>query len=147
MYATEQNLEAAWGGSFLDVLTIDERTTLRDRAKITSALESASALIDSYVSRRFPLPLALADAGAILLRNVCCDLAVGSLATSADRMTDIVQKRYDQALAFLRDVAAGKADVPMASSIGGEGANVITPNEAVIEAAPRVFTRDSMKGF
>lgn len=147
MYATEQNLDAAWGASFLDVLTIDERTTLRDGAKITSALENASALIDSYVGRRFPLPLVLAPAGQLLLRGMCCDLAIGALATSADRMTDIIQKRYDQALSFLRDVASGKADVPMAASMGGESAGVITPNEAVIEAAPRVFTRDSMKGF
>lgn len=145
MYAVVSDLDKGWGVPLIDVLTIDERTKLRDGDKITSALESASATIDSYCSRRFPLPLAPAPSGVIMLRNICVDLAVGTLATSADRMTEIIQRRYDQALTFLRDVAAGKADIELQPKPGAGAEADVSPNEAVLIGNERVFSRDRLR--
>ena len=152
MYATPADLDAAWGASLIDVLTIDPRSTVRDQVKIGAALANAGAVIDGYVSRRFPLPLDLAPAGAALLRKLACDLAAYDLATSADRMTEIIDKRQQQALAFLRDVAAARADIAVASAVGAAGGGTaapgaISPGEPVIVAPQRQFTAASLRDY
>jgi phage gp36-like protein len=143
-YATEADVDAAWGSSFVDVLAFDDAAAARDAVKIEAALTEAAATVNSYAGRRYRLPLTLSQDGTVLVRSITVDIAVWRIATSADRMTDIINKRYEQALATLRDIATGKADVALAPS--GQTPD-ISPNEVVIEAAPRFFDRHRLGGY
>lgn len=148
-YATEADLDRVWGRSLIDLLTLDPITTQRVPGRVDGALSDAAAVMDGYISARMRLPIAPSEAGAALLRKYCCDIAVYELATSADRMTEIIQKRHEQAIQFLRDVAVAKADIPLVAAAGSGGAadgGSISPNEAVLIGNERVFTRDSLRG-
>lgn len=141
MYASEQDLDAAWSRSLIDLLTIDETTTLRDGVKIAAVLDRADALIDSYLARRYEVPIQATESGVITLRRIAVDLAVGDLATSADRATEIIENRRKDAVAFLRDVASGKADIPLLSEDASSG------NEPEIITNDRRFSRTSQRGL
>lgn len=145
-YATPTDLDRVWGIAQIDLVSIDASLGRRDDAKIAAALDDAGAQIDSYCARRYPLPLALSDSGALLAAGTACDLAVYRLATTAGRMTEIIQRRYDQALAWLRDIAAGRADLALAVAQGAPEAP-ISPNEAVLASDPRFFTRETLRGY
>lgn len=147
-YATEADLDRVWGRETIDLATIDASLQGRDTAKIAAALDDASAIVDSYCGRRYALPLALTDSGRRLVVGYVCDLAVGRLATTAGRMTDLIKARSDAALQWLRDVAAARADLPVASSAAdGPAAPAISPNEVILEADDRFFTRDTLRGY
>jgi phage gp36-like protein len=150
IYASEADLDSVWGASLIDLLTLDAQTAQRDAAKIAEALADASAQIDSFAARRYALPLTLTDAGVRMTRGVCADLAVYRLATTADRMTEIITRRYDQAIRFLEAVAAGKAEIAttaVAGGASGQSGPAISPNEAVIVAPARVFDRDTLRSI
>ncbi len=149
VYATEADLDEAWGRAQVDLMSVDAQTLDRDSAKIASALNSAAAIVNGYISRRYRLPLLLTDDGAMQLRALTCDVAFCRLATSADRMTEIIQKRHDAAIKQLLDIAQARADVstqPDPTDPGGaSSAGPISPNEAVIIAPERRFTRQTLR--
>ena len=148
-YALEADLDATFGPDQVDVVTISDRTQTRDHQKIASALNSASAQINSYIGRRYPVPITPSDEGAQQLRELCCDLAFYRIASTADRLTDIITKRYEAAVATLRDIAAAKADISIVDGSSGVGAAapVITANEAVLVADERKFSQRRLRGL
>ncbi|MBF0858801.1 DUF1320 domain-containing protein [Gluconobacter sp. LMG 31484] len=76
-----------------------------DQARVSQALTDASALIDSFLNRRFAVPLQDAPASVV---NACCKIARFDLAQSgASQPTE--QMRLDQkdALAWLTLIAKG----------------------------------------
>ena len=150
-YATESDLDAGWDANTVNLVTVDDATLQRDPARIAAALADATAVVNAYAGRRYPLPLAPSVDGTALLRGTTVDLAIGRLADTAGKMTEIIQRRVDAAMAFLRDVAAAKADIPLlpdpAAGAAGTAAGPITPNEAVLVGGPRLFSRDSLRDF
>ncbi|MBF0562236.1 MAG: DUF1320 domain-containing protein [Alphaproteobacteria bacterium] len=103
-YATTADLQAAIGEPEMEKLTdgsfFTPLTPNFDRG--ADALLRASAEIDSYLSRQYPLPLAQVPP---MLKVVCCDIAVYRLWQAP---TEDVISRYDRAVKWLRDVADGK---------------------------------------
>lgn len=76
-----------------------------DQERVARALTDASALIDSFLNRRFEVPLQDAPASVV---NACCKIARFDIAQSgATQPTD--QMRLDQkdALAWLTMIAKG----------------------------------------
>ena len=78
---------------------------------IDAALEAASRVVDSYIGSRYDLPLATYDKSVTI---AACKIAAyellsrrGFAAGTAD--AENVQKRYDQAISWCRDVARGIA--------------------------------------
>lgn len=147
-YASEADLDRVWGRETIDLVTIDAGLGGRDASKIAAALDDASAIVDSYCGRRYPVPLALSEAGVRLVTGYVCDIAVGRLATTAGRITEVIKSRSDAAHTWLRDIAAARADLPViASTANGPAAPPISPNEVILDAPERVFTRDSLRGY
>lgn len=77
-----------------------------DFAVLQQAIDNAQAEVDSYIAGRVRLPLA-ADEVSQQLRHVTLLLARYYL--YADRKTEAVIAEQEQALRWLRDVAAGRA--------------------------------------
>lgn len=133
-YATSQEM--------IDRVGIDALTAVADRdgdgavetEAITAALDDASADIDSYLAVRYPLPLAQTPAA---VKRVCFDIAMYHL--SGNRTTEEVEKRYNNAIAWLRDVAKGVA------GLGNEPAETASSG-ASFTSSTKLMTRDELEG-
>ena len=101
------------------------------------ALADADDEINGYLSTKFTLPLASTPK---VITRVACDIARYYL--YADRVTDQVKKRYDDAVKFMKGVAAG--DI----SIGLDQAGSVPATEGGPDfvAGDRAFTRGKADG-
>jgi phage gp36-like protein len=124
----------------------DELIRLSDRENtgainadvVASKLADADAEIDGYLAGRYTLPLTSVPEA---LRRIACDIARYHLYD--DRVTEAVQKRYDDAIKFLRMVAKG--EVQLGVDTGGAA--------PVVSAGPQfyqgeaVFSRYKLRDF
>ncbi|HBD18677.1 MAG TPA: DUF1320 domain-containing protein [Arenimonas sp.] len=133
-YATAQELSDRVGSDALAAVSDRDGDAVIEDEAVTHALDDASADIDSYLAARYTLPLAAAPAA---VKRVCIDIAMYHL--SGNRTTEEVEKRYKNAIAWLRDIAKGVAtlgDSPAAPSGGG----------ASFAGGERLMTRTDLKG-
>lgn len=108
--------------------------------RIAAALDEAARLLDSYLARRFSLPLADTVIAAGPLPRVCRDVARRFLYD--DQVPEVVTSRHDQALQWLRELASGLVELPGQ----GEVAGTATGGPA-FSASPRVFDATTLQGF
>jgi phage gp36-like protein len=88
-------------------LTSDNGADVVVPAVVTDILAEASGTIDSYCSERYAVPLQSSEQ----IKGIALDIAVYKLFSRKRRNTDEIDKAYDRAIQFLRDVAAGKASL------------------------------------
>ena len=82
-----------------------------DVARLTQALSEASGEMDDAFRGRYAVPLAgLGASTTERLAQVCCDIARYRL--WSDAASDEVVRRYEQAYAWLKDVANGVMILP-----------------------------------
>lgn len=143
-YASDADIIALHSEETLNRLADLDGNGTRDAAKVDRALDDAAALIDGYIGQRFPLPLSPVPA---VLKNLSIDIAVYRLATDAGLLAEDMRRRYDDALAFLRDVAKGIATLPVPRLTEAPVTETSAPNVILIDSAPRLFSRQGMKGF
>lgn len=124
MYATQAQFIEAFGEPETLMLTnLDSpNTTTVNPVPLDRALTDASALIDSYLARRYLLPLASVPQ---VLIPYCLDIARYKL--DRIRSREDVRQRYEDAIKWLEMVASGKVylavdtsnvPVPQAESVG-----------------------------
>ena len=100
-YCTKADLIERFGESELLAIARDESGMAIDTAVVERACEDASGEIDGYVSAAgYPVPLS--PVPRIVIANAC-DIARYRLYD--EHATDQVQKRYDDAVKFLRSVS------------------------------------------
>jgi len=95
-----------------------------DRAKVEEAIDHAERTVRGYVIDRWPNAF---PSGTPLLRGFAADLARHRLrgrGGQQNAMNDTVQKRYDTAIARLKDLSQGRMtlDLP-AGTAGAEAAS------------------------
>lgn len=102
------------------------------------ALADTDAEIDGYLMGRYTLPL---NNVPKMLVSVACDIARYRLYD--DRVTEQVQKRYDDAVKLLRMIGEGKI------SIGPNSAQDPTPSTAGAQSHgdDRVFDRSTLSDY
>lgn len=104
-------------------------------ATLQGVIGDAVSTVDGYLAARYALPLSPVPAS---VSRYTADIARYYLYD--DNATETIQKRYDAAMAYLRDVASGKAALGSA-----ENAELPAQNPArlvQVSARPRVFGRD-----
>ncbi len=139
-YATQADLETRFGAEELVALTDRAGGGAIDGSVVERALADAVALADSYLARRHTLPLASTPPA---LRPVVCDVARYKL--HEDAPTEEVRRRYEDALAWLRDVAVGRVALEAAAP-GSSTTPGLTP--APVAAAQQAnFTGEDTRGF
>ncbi len=146
-YASAQDLADAYGADRVLMLATKDDGT-RDEAKIARALDSASGVIDGYLSVRYSLPLPTTPA---TLKDACVAIAVYRLASDPGALTDDMRQRYEDAIAFLKDVAKGIAGIGVmttaeqrAQQAAGSAA-LASPQTVLVDADPRVFSRQLLR--
>ncbi|MGD8172141.1 gp436 family protein [Vibrio sp. TRT 21S02] len=140
-YATKQDLidrdeQMLWN------FAIDRTTNQLNDTWINQALDQADEEIDSFLGRRFVLPLETVPG---ILNKVAITIAFYWLGDRDNQVTDLLEKRYEKALTTLKEIASGKRELglptieaPVESSVGK--VELVQDNE-------RLFTRNSLKSI
>ncbi|MEQ8585244.1 MAG: DUF1320 family protein [Thalassobaculaceae bacterium] len=139
-YAAAQDMIDRFGERTLAEVTTDSGDT-PDTAKLDLALSDASNLIDGFLQARYSLPLTAVPAQ---LQLHACNIAFYQL-LAARPTGDIedVRKRYDDAIAYLRDVSLGRISLGLA-----EDQAPATEHGGLKLAGPtKRFGRDNLVGF
>ncbi|WP_288579839.1 phage protein Gp36 family protein [uncultured Methylobacterium sp.] len=136
----------------LAVLAADEKTREVDAVRVDAACLDASVEIRGILASRYtPDDLERVDAeSAAVLRLYAIDIALYRVSLSFGRSSETVEKRYGAAIARLRDMAVGKGALNVTPA-GGPAtaagpATSGSPNEVVIDAPERLFTRRRFGG-
>lgn len=118
-----------------------------DRTRIDSALAAASAEMDGWLARRYPVPVA-DPAAAATLRVHALYVATFHLARTGNVVTEEIRDRYQASIAYLKSVSKGEADLPVTASpaVDPDGRGTAS-GDVRIAAPPRLFSRDTMKGW
>lgn len=111
-YASEADIVRLHGQRFLDDLADRDSDGGTDGPSVELALELASSEIDSYLSVRYPTPLPTVPG---LVRSATINIAIYNLASDGLGRTDDIRKRYEDAIAWLKMVAKGAANLGIPS--------------------------------
>jgi phage gp36-like protein len=105
-YATYEDLLANFGEQELELVTDRDRDGVPDDGVIEDGLQFAGDMIDGYLRVRYTLPLAFSSKALV---GIACDIA--RYRYYQDQPTELVEKRYEWAVSWLRDVAHGLIDI------------------------------------
>ncbi len=138
-YCTQNDLLNQLTEAELIQLTDDAQAGTVDTTKVDAALAGATATIDAYAGGRYTLPLQASEK----IKQLCVDLAIYELEKRRRRIREATLGARDAALAFLRDLALGRAvlDQPAGVSAQSSGAEVKKTD------AERIFSDDNLEGF
>ncbi len=122
-------------------LTCDDATATVNAAIVTAALEEASGIVDSYCRQRYQTPLQASDQ----VTGKTLDIAMWLLFRRRRNAKngEIIRQGYEDAIAFLGQVSAGRAslDQPV-------GATPQTADTSVEESTKHlIFNEHHLKGF
>jgi phage gp36-like protein len=132
-YCTQADILEQLDEDVLVQLTDDDDIGVVDGDVVTRAIADADAEIDSYCGTRHDLPFSPVP---VMVRKLSVDLSIYNLYARRRGVSEDRQKRYDNAIRFLQDVARGRitlgADAPTPDSDGGP--------EATTTKSDRVFS-------
>ena len=138
-YATISDMEGRLAVAVLEQLTGATQGQVAYDAQINAAIEEGSATIDAYAGTRFDLPLQT----SAKVKHLTLDLVVWSLEKERGTIRESDQKAYDEALRFIRDVAAGRATLDQPSGASAQTAS----SESQATTPARVFSDNHLEGF
>lgn len=125
-YCSSSDLDKRWGTRLMLQLLDRDRDGSADSGVLTAAQEECDGIIDSYLRAVASVPLTTVPN---VVRSRAEEITVYLLWVAAP--PDDVQRRYDQAIAWLRDVHAGRADLGLDDAqTGGLIATVSTGSSA-----------------
>lgn len=114
MYANVADLQRRYGERDLRLMT-DPHAQALDAGRAQQALDDACAEMDTWLARRYVLPLVAQDGHAVPLPLVrcACDIAIYRLQTlrPADDIKD-ARLRYEDTMRLLKALASGEVSLP-----------------------------------
>lgn len=117
-YCTEADIVEAYGSVFWLNVADDNDDGIADG--VAPALKWASARINGYVGSKYALPLSIVPDD---LQQMAVDLTIYRRATTADKMTDDIKERKEDAIQYLKDVRDGEISLglenPPPSNVNG----------------------------
>lgn len=146
-YASQADIVELYGANAL-VVADRNGDGVPDADAVARALDLSSGEMDTYIGRRYSLPLpALTISSAAHLTQLCVDIAIYRLALSQDVATTEHRVRYEDALSVLTKIADGRAALTLAPPAPGEeGAPEISgPSPIVVGGPERLFSRERMR--
>ena len=136
-YCTQSDMVARFGADELIQLTDRANVGAIDAAVLAQAIADATAVIDGYLRSAYSLPLLNTPPELV---RVCCDLSRFYL--FGDHVVEAVQKRRDEAMIWLRDVAAKRVSLVEAS---GQATAIV--GGVKFTANPRVFNAANLGDY
>lgn len=139
-YSTLSDILEQVDETTLTQITDDAGEGAVDEGVVERAVADADAEINGYCGRRYAVPFA--DVPAIV-RKISVEIAIYNMFARRGRVPEIRRTRYEDAVAFLRDVSKGLVSLGE-DDADGTPAATHTPE---IESADRIFSRESLKGW
>ena len=122
-------------------LTDDDDTGAVVADVVTAAIADADAAIDTYLIKKYTVPVAAPV--PVMIRKLSVDVAIYNLFSRRGRVSEAVAQRFKDAITTCRDISAGRAGVPGAADApASQSSGTVT-----ITSGTRVFTRTTMEGF
>ncbi len=137
-YCTQADILEQIDDRTLVELTDDSDLAELDEGVVTRAIEDADSLINGYGRLRYTVPLVPVPSMA---RKLSVDIAIYNLYARRRGAPEDRRQRYLDAIAFLKEVAAGRA------SLGDMDGSPAESHRPTITSADRVFTRSGMDGW
>ena len=141
-YSTKTDILDRMTEEELIQLTDDKKLELVDDGKVTAAIVSADATINSYAGGRYKLPLVATPK----VTSLSADLAIYELEKRRRAIREATETAWKAAIAFLKDLSKGVAslnDQPSTSPQSGQP-KVERPDRA---ADPLTFGDEHLKGL
>ena len=139
-YASSADMTARFGEAELAQLTDPESGRQLNSAVLGRALGDAEAEIDSYLGKRYQLPLSTVPP---VLQRLCCDMARYHLHTLV--ASETVRQRYEDAVSLLKKIASGDVELPTAAPLvvttSGSG------NMVAVSSRASVFSASALQDY
>ncbi|PKN35648.1 MAG: DUF1320 domain-containing protein [Deltaproteobacteria bacterium HGW-Deltaproteobacteria-19] len=149
-YSTQTDIEEQVSQAELIELTDDTGAGSVDTSAVARAIADADAEIDGYCGARYTVPFSPAPA---MIRKLSVDIAVYNLFSRRSnlKMPEDRQKRYDNAVRFLRDVSRGLislgADAPAEPDSGLPRASTDRADRIFTTGRPSAGTSGSLDNY
>ncbi|EOV1090630.1 DUF1320 domain-containing protein [Vibrio fluvialis] len=141
IYASKQDLIDRDEGMLWNFALDRETNTLND-TWINQALEQADDEINSFLGRRYILPLATVPG---MLNKIAITIAFYWLADRDQQATNLLEDRYKMQLDTLREIGNGKRDLGLPTLDAQEESSV--GKVELVQDNERLFTRKSLGGI
>ncbi len=149
-YLTIADLEARYPAELIR-LAADENTGLRDDTRIEAAIAAATAEVRAVLKARYSADeLDRPDADSLeTLKVFTIDVALYRIAIAFSRLSEEIKDRYDATIKRLDAIAAGRGGLSFdgGSADPSDPDGAISPNEVIIDAPDRVFSRNRARGM
>ena len=134
-YCTYDDIEKRIGEDDMTALADYDGNGTPDADVVSAAIDDACALIDSYLSVRFTVPVSPVPD---VLRTRTVNLAVYFLRLGRDSATEDVRRQYEDDVEWLREVVSGQVSLGVEPS-AAEGDRAPSVR---YEGQRRIFGRD-----
>lgn len=124
-YVTDAEIETRLGAATLVQLADDDGDGVADADVVEEARLSAEAIVNSFLSRRYrvPVDLMVYPEVANMLRSVTLDLAEFRLRARRPPVAADIMRLHEQAMIWLMRVAEGGVQLPAPSALAGPVGN------------------------
>lgn len=141
-YIDQSNIEARFpaDSNELTLITTDDADAVApDPDVITEAITDAEGMIDSYVGKRYVVPLSPVPA---IVEKLAVTISLYYLYTSVSniRHDENIEKNFEKAIEFLKDVSKGNAVLQGATGVEISRSDSLSEGNA-FSANDRVFSR------
>jgi len=145
-YVTTNDVQERLGDQLYVELTDDTGNGSADLDKVNEAIEGAEGEVNSYLGRRYAVPVSLSGQSMIsqVLKSFVLDLVEHRLHSRRPPVPEDVRRKRGEALVWLKRVADGEIVLPTATTVPLSGAATI-PGDAV--GSPRELTRDELSSL
>ena len=138
-YATIADMEKRLAVSVLVQLTGDSQGGAAYNTAINEELDQASAVVDSYAATRFDTPLQ----DSTRVRQLVTDIGAYELEKNKGTVRETDRAAYEDAIRFLRDLAAGKATLDQPSGAPAQTGSL----EPKVTTKERIMSDDHLSGY
>lgn len=125
-------------------LTDDDNTGQVNAAVVSAALDEASGKVDSYCRARYVTPLQQSQDVTSLTLDIAMYLLFSRRRET--RMNETVQERFQQALAFLKDISTAKASLDQPATATAPQSSLAGPEISEKDGCLR-FSDSQIEGF
>ena len=145
-YATHSDVQQRMGSVAYVQLTDDAGTGAADEAKVTEARSAAESEVNSYLGRRYAVPINVAAHAELqsLLRSVTLDLVEYRLHSRRPPVPADVAVKRTAGIDWLQQVAVGKAVLPSLTELAGRASEGVV---AEVSGSSRVWSREEAEGL
>ena len=143
-YANTTDLEERLGEGIYLQLTDDAGTGSADEGKASEALEQAEGEVNSYLARRYAVPVDVSvDAQlAAILKSVTLDLAEYRLHARRPPIPEDKRRQREAAVRWLGQASSGQVVLPAVNEVQG---HTVCGISGEVTGSPRVISREALE--